>query len=636
MSLFTSFNAGVSGLFNSQSGLNTTAHNLANTKTDGYTRQQNINTDTYYQTLKVTSDNILKVGYGTTVAAVRQIRDTFLDDQYRKEVGCQAFYDVHVTTSQEIQDVLGEMDGVEFQDALHDFWNTVQSLSTNPESITNRELFLTQAESFLEKAENVYQSLKDYQINLNSQIEDQVNTINTIADKIAKLNEQIATAEASNLENANDYRDARNLLMDDLAKYTAYESYEDYTGQVVIRINNAPLVDQTTVNHMACEKLAIKEYDKDTDTYVQKQSSQMYNVVWASGGFGNVYDIDQAFDKTDVSDKGSLLGILTARGKRFGFYTDILQEVTDTPAGQKELNQYNNTVGNCLLERVEAQFDLLIHKIVTAVNDAFNPNVDLSKVTDITGATEVSKTDAAGNVTKDLQLTLADATTVSIKGAKVLDANRCPVGTDDAQTIGTEVFGRRATERYTVYKLDHEVTVKDENGDTVALTKDNGDGTYSLYVYNEEDTNDRNTLYTLQNLEMNANLKANYSLLQVHGNPAQGKQDEYDWSAFTTMFASWKKADTILDPNALTKYGVDNYYDSMVGLLATQGSVWESQLTNQEKLVADIESKRQQISGVSTEEEMVSLLMYQHAYNASSRYITTIDDMLDHLINRLG
>ena len=135
---------------------------------------------------------------------------------------------------------------------------------------------------------------------------------------------------------------------------------------------------------------------------------------------------------------------------------------------------------------------------------------------------------------------------------------------------------------------------------------------------------------------MNANLKANYSLLQVHGNPAQGKQDEYDWSAFTTMFASWKKADTILDPNALTKYGVDNYYDSMVGLLATQGSVWESQLTNQEKLVADIESKRQQISGVSTEEEMVSLLMYQHAYNASSRYITTIDDMLDHLINRLG
>ena len=47
MSLFTSFNSGVSGLKASQAGMNTAAHNLANTKTTGYTRQQNILRDTY-------------------------------------------------------------------------------------------------------------------------------------------------------------------------------------------------------------------------------------------------------------------------------------------------------------------------------------------------------------------------------------------------------------------------------------------------------------------------------------------------------------------------------------------------------------------------------------------------------------
>lgn len=628
MSLFTSFNAGVSGLINAQSGLNTTAHNLANTKTEGYTRQQNINTDTYYQTLKVTSDNILKVGYGSRVAAIRQIRDQFLDEQYRKEVGCQAFYEVHMTTSQEVQDVLGEMEGIEFQDALHDIWNTVQTLSTNPESITNREVFLAQAEAFLEKAENVYQSLKEYQINLNNQIEEQVNTVNTLADKIAKLNDQIATAEASGLENANDYRDARNLLMDELAKYTAFESYEDYTGQVVIRINNAPLVDQSTVNHMACKKIEIKEYDPVQDAYVLKEGSQMYNVVWASGGFGDVYTIDQAYDTTDVSDKGSLLGILTARGKRFGYYTDILQEVNaDIPKGQKELKQYNDTIGNCLLERVEAQFDLLIHKIVTAVNDAFSPNVDLSKN---------APKDASGVALTTIQDT-AGKNTIDLNKVKVLDVNRCPVATDDAQTVGTEVFSRKSSDRYTVYTVDNPVYITDEEGNQVSVTKKNSDGTtYSLYVYKEEDKDDRNSLYTLQNLEMNQELKANYSLLPVHGNPAQGKQDEYDWSAFTKIFESWSKEDTMLDPNALATYSVDTYYDSMIGLLATQGGVWESILTNQEKLQGEIESKRQQIAGVSTEEEMVSMLMYQHAYNASSRYITAIDDMLEHLINRLG
>lgn len=622
MSLFTSFNAGVSGLQNSQAGLNTTAHNLANTKTPGYTRQQNINTDTYYQTLKVTSKSTMKIGYGTAVADIRQIRDKFLDEQYRLEVGRQSFYEIHVTTAQEIEDVLGEMEGVEFADALENLWDTVETLSTNPESITKRELFLAQAESFLEKAKNVYTSLKDYQINLNSQIAQQVSDINSIADQIAALNLKIAKAEASGLENANDYRDSRNLLLDELATYTAYDCYEDSTGQVTIRINNAPLVAETSVFHMKCEKTQIQEYDPDNpdadvNGYVLRESSQMYTVKWETGGFGEVYDVDKKFTSTDVSDVGSLLGILTARGKRFGYYTDILQEVDDSSQqGIKKLEEYNNTVGNCLLERVEAQFDLLIHKVVTAVNDAFCPNVDA----DLTG---VTGEDAEGNA-------------LDLTNAKVLDVNRCPVGTDDDATPGTEVFSRSAMQRYTIYTVDTPVSITDENGELVEVTRLNDDGTYSLYVYNEEDENDRNSLYTLQNLEINSKLQANYSYLAVHGNPAAGKTGEYDWSGFTNAFAAWQKSDTLLDPNALSTYGVDDYYDAMVGALATQGFVWNGILENQTELTESVEDKRQQVSGVSTEEEMVSLLMYQHAYNASSRYITTIDAMLEHLINRLG
>lgn len=48
------------------------------------------------------------------------------------------------------------------------------------------------------------------------------------------------------------------------------------------------------------------------------------------------------------------------------------------------------------------------------------------------------------------------------------------------------------------------------------------------------------------------------------------------------------------------------------------------------------EDKRQQIAGVSTDEELVSLLQYQHAFNAASRYINTIDEMLQHIIERLS
>lgn len=617
MSLFTSFNAGVSGLQSSQAGLNTTAHNLANTKTQGYTRQQNINKDTYYQTIKTTTNSTLQVGYGTTVATIRQIRNEFLDKEYRKEVSRQTFYEVQYNTATEIEDILGETEGVEFNDVLSDIWQTVQDLSTNPESITNRKLFITQAESFLEKAQNVYSALKSYQVNLNSQIESQVTSINKIADQIAELNTKISAAEASGLENANDYRDARNLLLDQLAEYTNYDYYEDSTGQVNVRINNAPLVDESRSYHMACKNIKNQKYDEATGTYTDIESSPMYTVVWEKNGYGEVYDINRAYSQEEETDMGSLLGILTARGKNVGVYTDIVQNPTSY-----ELENYNNTTGNCLLEKVEAQFDLLIHKIVTAVNDAFAPNVDA----DLTG---VTGTDANGKAMP------------ALTNAKVLDANNCLVGADDDETIGTEVFTRKGQgSRYTVYTVNGPVTTTDENGNTITLTKENvaadGTKTYSLYVYNEEDADDKNTLYTLQNLEVNSSLKENYSYLPVKGNPATGNYGTYLRTPYENILASWRKEDTALDPNALSKYGADGFYDAMVGNLATQGSVWKSIMENQTKETESIEDKRQQIAGVSTEEEMTSLLMYQHAYNAASRYITTVDAMLQHLIERLG
>lgn len=617
MSLFTSFNAGVSGLQSSQAGLNTTAHNLANTKTQGYTRQQNINKDTYYQTIKTTTNSTLQVGYGTTVATIRQIRNEFLDKEYRKEVSRQTFYEVQYNTATEIEDILGETEGVEFNDVLSDIWQTVQDLSTNPESITNRKLFITQAESFLEKAQNVYSALKSYQVNLNSQIESQVTSINKIADQIAELNTKISAAEASGLENANDYRDARNLLLDQLAEYTNYDYYEDSTGQVNVRINNAPLVDESRSYHMACKNIKNQKYDEATGTYTDIESSPMYTVVWEKNGYGEVYDINRAYSQEEETDMGSLLGILTARGKNVGVYTDIVQNPTSY-----ELENYNNTTGNCLLEKVEAQFDLLIHKIVTAVNDAFAPNVDA----DLTG---VTGTDANGKAMP------------ALTNAKVLDANNCLVGADDDETIGTEVFTRKGQgSRYTVYTVNGPVTTTDENGNTITLTKENvaadGTKTYSLYVYNEEDADDKNTLYTLQNMEVNSSLKENYSYLPVKGNPATGNLGTYLQTPYENILASWRKEDTALDPNALSKYGADGFYDAMVGNLATQGSVWKSIMENQTKETESIEDKRQQIAGVSTEEEMTSLLMYQHAYNAASRYITTVDAMLQHLIERLG
>ena len=91
-----------------------------------------------------------------------------------------------------------------------------------------------------------------------------------------------------------------------------------------------------------------------------------------------------------------------------------------------------------------------------------------------------------------------------------------------------------------------------------------------------------------------------------------------------------------LNPNSKTQYNVSNFYDGIVGQLSTTGSVWESVIQNQQTTVNTLEEERQKIMGVSTDEELSNLIKYRQCYNASSRYITTVSQMLEYLIEKLG
>ena len=620
-SLFTSFNVGVSGLHAAQSGLHTTSHNLANVKTPGYTRQQNMQADKMYQVHKSTDKGLMQIGLGTKVDAIRQIRDHFLDKEYRLEVSRLTFYDKQYETVTEIEDVLGEMEGVEFNNALTDMWAHIQSLSTDPSNVTERQLFISGAESFINKAYDVYTALSNYQTGLNLEISKQVDKINEIGEKIAKYNLMISQAEASGLENANDYRDDRNLLLDELAEYTYYVYEEDIDGKIQVYINNAPLVIEGNSYHMKCEQI-----DEDTP---------MYKPVWADNGYGDVYRLDEAYSHEKKTDTGSLLGLLTARGNKFANYLDmpVKPDQADpkyNPGGvfnqnayeldykkfSDELKVFNNTTGNSILTKIETQFDVLIHNITTMINDILCPN---SAVT------------AAGTGTD------ANGNTVNFgAGDKVLDVTNCLVGTDDEGTIGEELFARKGISRYNVLTVAGPMT--DANGNTIIqeTTDANGKKVYKLYVYNEEDPDELWTQYSIRDLEINDKILANYSILPVKENPLAGHTDVYSQQMYTDMLSFWNDKTASLDPNILTVYKYDDYYDQMVGALGTQGSVWYSILEDQIVQTEGFEDKRQQIAGVSTDEELVSLLQYQHAFNAASRYINTIDEMLQHIIERLA
>lgn len=640
-SLLTSFGVGVQGIRSAQSGLNTTSHNLANTKTPGYTRQQNINADMPYQTYKVTDKSTLQIGLGTRVDSIRQIRDQFLDKEYRVEISRQNFYTKQYETENEIEDIFGEMEGVEFLYSLTDIWAQVQSLSTDPTNIAQRRLFISGAQSFIDRAYDVYKELTDYQVGLNNEIEKQVDKINEISDQIAEYNLTITMTEASGVENANDYRDIRNYLLDELAGYTYYTYREDIDGRIQVYVSGAPLVIEGNSYHMKCERLS--------------EDTGMYKVVWADNGYGDVYNLDKAYSNKYMTDTGSLYGILTARGKKYANYTDLpsppkkpnIEDYKDEDGTidniayetayaayetayakfEEDTKVFNNTTGNSILTKIESQFDKLIHDMVTMMNDVFCPNIDYEFESDFSGV------DING---KQVELEKGNY--------KILDIVNCPTGADDDNTIGEELFKRRGSDRYTILVLDSPLSdeFKAEDGTPLAqeFTDSEGNTKYKLYVYNEEQEDDIFSQYTIRNLEMNDKILANYSLLPVMANPLAGETGIYSQGPggiYDALLKKWYEKSAVLDPNTpLTIYAYSDYYKGMIDGLATQGHVWQTMVDDQTKLVESIEDKRQQMAGVATDEELVYLLQYQHAFNAASRYINTIDEMLQHLIERMA
>ena len=91
-----------------------------------------------------------------------------------------------------------------------------------------------------------------------------------------------------------------------------------------------------------------------------------------------------------------------------------------------------------------------------------------------------------------------------------------------------------------------------------------------------------------------------------------------------------------VNPHVKTKTNFIHYYDDMVSLVANDGYVLRGISENQQITVDNVASAREQILGVSADEEMSNMVMFQNAYNAASRYINAVSEMLEHLIGTLG
>lgn len=583
---FGSMFIGVAGLQSSQNALNVTSNNLANLDTTGYVRQSVLFADRDYVTFNTTAAiSNQQSGLGVTIGDVVHSRDVFLDRLYRTESSRQSFYASTSEALTEVQNYYQELEGQAFQNALTDFWGSFQELYKYPEDSVYQNLVVQKAQLFTSRSSAVYSGLKSYQYNINSQISDDIDQVNELGKTISELNLQIQKIEAGNIETAMTLRDARDLALDELASLVDISYKEEVNGVVRVSVEGNEFVNENGYYKVE------KQTDKVTG-FVTPYWSHLSDTD--KGEYTYLFNFNRDISTENKNDMGEIKALVLARGDKVANYKDILGVDGKT---------YDDTTGMSVMLRAEAQMDQLFHGIATAINDILCPNTEASNyITGLTGNNSVTMTDADGN------------TYTVTANTKILDADKCAVGSD-GKLPPQELFTRLGTERYT----------------EVSYTDPASGETKTYYLYNEEDPADTTKQYTMGSTSVNSALITDETLL-----PHLRQNGDVDQSLMATLAAVWDKESLTVNPNDTKAYSFKGYYTAMIEEVATYGNVYNSTATNLSQTVQSVDNQRQQVIGVSSDEELTYMIKYQNAYNASSRFINVINEMIEHLITQLG
>ena len=632
MGLMTSFGVGVSGLNAAQSSLNATAHNITNADTKGYVRQQVLTVDKEYAKT-ATVRGMDQTGHGTIIDKIRQLRDRFLDAAYRKESGRQGFYQAQAEAVTEVENLFGELEGTTFQSSMEGLWKAVQELQKEPESKVARTALVETANTFIERCQSISTQLKSFRQDLNLKVKNTVDRINTIGKRINELNTLIRKEEAGEQE-ANDYRDERNKLLDELGGYVKMSYKEVRDGTILVTVEGTQFVTEFGVNEIGL---------KTTD-----DGLNLHTPVWNfdtndNGEPREVFNFSVPPTAAADTDIGSLKGLLLSRGTQ-GRYTDIPVQpkpedyengeedeyyISAMRAFEEAKVNYNNRIAPSLLTNTEAQFDQLIHGLTTMINDVLAPNLT---ATWTDGGTPVWRNSEGkileGDEIPPIDIDDLDEYKIEEKDAlgkptgrykvSILDTKNAPVSSDSSKTPGNVLFERKSRPRYK--ELDLEM-----DGKKVML--------YNSEDYDPNNEDSKYSMYSMGELEVNKNIRENVSLIPLSYNTNTG---DYSMDTAAKLNKIWDKKFAVLNPNTLTKNDIMEYYTSFTSDIANTGHTRKALAKSQDVTKTSVDNQRQQVLGVSSDEELTHMIKFQQAFNAASRYITVIDEMLEHVVTRLG
>ncbi|HLC26246.1 MAG TPA: flagellar hook-associated protein FlgK [bacterium] len=676
--LIEALNSAKLALSTQQIGIQVTGHNIANVNTDGYSRQES-----EMKTTRPYSAEPGQIGTGVTVSQISRQFDRFLQKQITDVTSNFSELDARNQALKQVESTFNESSGNGINNILSEFWNSWQDVANNPQGASERVALRAKAQDLVDTFNRLSSDLTQQRTNADRNVVGAVGEINLLTSQIAELNSKIAQVEVGD-QNANDYRDQRERLIQDLSKKIDINYFEGDNHMVAIFAGQGKSLVEGTLNFNLSG-------DMNTLGY--------HDVMWEN----------TAGTKADVGTEiqsGSLKGFLDARDTLIPKY----------------LNDLNELAASIVIE-VNRQHEAGYSLDGTTGNTFFAPLTSISTTTaNTTGLTTFTEVDSGnvGGATINTG-TVADRTLVNGDDYEIrfksflVDAGNNTLNV--TTTNGTASVTLTASVGQTGAALAADVQARlnasgvltGAGADTMTVSYIPATDTFSISINNGKtvtintaastantllgftadpaaassitsDSASGNRLYDIVNTTTGTTLSSNasytsgstitfdgVSVIISDGSSAPENGDIFGikftrqaaenmslssdvQGSVNKIAAAQTSAGVPGDntnalsiaalQNSLTMEGnqatFDTYYNTVVGSVGVDAQGAQRNTDLQQLLVNQLQGRRDSVSGVSLDEELTNLIKFQHAFQAAAKVVTVIDELLDTVIKLTG
>ena len=673
-STFSGFTIAQLAMTASQRALDVTGQNIANINTKGYTRQQVDLVSLNIRGADSSGSNPgSKIGYGVEVTGISQIRDPFLDVQYRNQIAKVGTADAHQAVLDQLADIFDETDRDALKKALSDLSSSLDQLSSNANSGEFDSIVRSRCQVLLNYIHQKSSDLKTTREETIYGLENSdIKTVNSLLSDIGELNDTIWKGQI--LGNPSlELMDQRNSKLDELAGYLPISvSYKEVTigktdkySYPVVTFNGSNGISYKLTAGEHGENFASFSMEEHKDSDGNPDGTVRVSIIPATDYPKSIDVSDFKTDITNYLKDGSIKGtvdMLNSSGelddpatdyRGLGYYEKAFDSFVQTFA--KTFNDLNGNMqpytGANLMptsgtakpmtskgtEYAEFAFgfsntigNFLNGETITFNNKTYTFGDGTGNTIKIGDTLNNSLDELAKKLNEDLsKLEINESAAVDGEWKYSASSKKMTWTSKDTVAAGTEIkkdsikFSKETISLF--YKANpHNV----KNFDLFKTT--DGGRIFSASNIKINDDWMNNSIHIISSQDPNAGTTANDNILKMLKSLTDSREFKYEYTRSddgtnkTTHYVSFYTG------------SFSQCYSTLENNQGIDSSKNKAVLNNHVTVVKQTANNKDAISGVSLDEEGINLMHYQRSFSAAARFMTTLDQALDTLINNTG